>query len=86
MADNRPLSANVQVGHEMGGNPAAYFMSRTKRCEEYLAHSHILEHAVAIADFIDRYCDLEGIDPKYLEVANPRYTLGGEYSEISFSR
>lgn len=80
------LTGDIQVGNDMGGNPAAYFMSRTKRCEEYLAHPAILEHAVDLALFMDRYCALEGIEPRHLEVDNPRYTAGGEYSEIRFSR
>lgn len=83
---DRPASASIQVGHEMGGNPAAYFMSRTKRCEELLAHPHIREHVVDLAEFIDHFCALEEIDPRQLEVDNPRYTLGGEYSEICFHR
>lgn len=85
MAHNRPLSAGVQVGDEMGGNPAGYFMSRTKRCEEYLANAMVLDHAVQLAEHLDRFCVLEEIDPRHLEVDNPRYTAGGEYSELRLS-
>lgn len=82
MADHRPLSADIQVGNEMGGNPAAYFMSRTKRCEEYLAHPMVREHVVDLAEFIDRFAQLNEIEPRRIEVDNPRYTAGGEYSEL----
>ena len=82
----RPLelaSARLTVGSEMGGDETAWMLRRPKRVQEHLLHDNVADEVEEMFHAMDRWCDLEGVDPRFLEV-DGFYARGLTYADFTF--
>lgn len=76
--------ARVSLGGEMGGDPTAWMLRRPKRNQELLVNDNVIEAVEELFHSIDRHCDLNVIDPRFLTV-DGIFERGLRYVDLRFT-
>jgi hypothetical protein len=61
--------------------PFQWLWNRTWRLAQLLWHDHILDGAQRIVEGLDRYCELNDIDPKRIQLGDAIFVKGLDYVE-----
>jgi hypothetical protein len=61
--------------------PFHWLWARTYRLAQLLWHDHILEGVQDVVNGLDRYCELNDIDPKRITLGDAIFVKGLDYVE-----